>query len=397
MDAADHSLLTYGDEKSMEARPIRLALLAAVLLVSMGAKVRTPNFIIETRDPALARQIGRAAEKYRRDLAVEWLGKAMPNWSQPCTMTVHAGPHLGAGGATSFVFDHGQVFGWRMTIQGSPERVLDSVLPHEITHMVLASHFRRPLPRWADEGAASSAETPAELSKHRKMLIQFLQTGRGIAFDRMFAMKQYPRDIMPLYAQGFSLAEYLIQRGGKRRFLAFVAEGMESEQWSAAIRRHYGVVDTRNLQHTWLAWVRQGSPALKSLPQQPAARPPATMVAADQRLPRPEPNLVVRSDGQVARPYAPGSVIAAKATIVAQNDPPSEAKLLPNSGWYVIGAGPARPPTSTPTTPAAQPSSPEPIRGHLSRPQPYQHPLPYGHPQPYGQPQAMSGCISSGG
>ena len=58
----------------------------------------------------------------------------------------------GAGGATSFVFDQGQLFGWQMTIQGSDERLMDWVLPHEITHMVFASHFGHPLPRWADEG-----------------------------------------------------------------------------------------------------------------------------------------------------------------------------------------------------------------------------------------------------
>ena len=126
----------------------RAALLAAVLLVSMGARQRTANFIVETPDPNLAQQVAQAAEKYRRDLAVEWLGQAMPNWSQPCVMTVRAGPRLGAGGATTFQFQNGEVFDWRMTIQGSQERILDSVLPHEITHMVFASRFRRPLPRW---------------------------------------------------------------------------------------------------------------------------------------------------------------------------------------------------------------------------------------------------------
>ena len=121
-----------------------------------------------------------------------WLGQTMPNWAQPCTMTVQVGPHLGAGGATSFVFDRGEVFGWRMTIQGSAERVLDSVLPHEVTHMIYATHFRRPLPRWADEGGATSMECASEKAKHRTMLLQFLRTGRGLAFNQMFAMTEYP-------------------------------------------------------------------------------------------------------------------------------------------------------------------------------------------------------------
>ena len=57
------------------------ALVVAVLFVSMGARVRTPNFIVETADPTLAKQIAAKAEQCRRELAVSWLGKAMPNWA----------------------------------------------------------------------------------------------------------------------------------------------------------------------------------------------------------------------------------------------------------------------------------------------------------------------------
>ena len=55
-----------------------------------------------------------------------------------------------------------EVFGWDMKIQGSEERVLDSVLPHEVTHTIFASHFRQPLPRWADEGACTTVEHVSE-------------------------------------------------------------------------------------------------------------------------------------------------------------------------------------------------------------------------------------------
>jgi len=36
--------------------------------------------------------------------------------------------------------------------------ILKRVLPHEVTHAVLMLHFGRPIPRWADEGAAVLAE-----------------------------------------------------------------------------------------------------------------------------------------------------------------------------------------------------------------------------------------------
>ncbi len=122
-----------------------------------------------------------------------------------------------------------------MTIQGTPQRVLDSVLPHEITHMIYASHFRQPLPRWADEGGATTVENISERTKYQRMLDQFLRTGRGIAFSRMFAMTEYPPDVMPLYAQCYSLAEYLIQIGGRRKYIEFLDDGLKNKDWSAAV------------------------------------------------------------------------------------------------------------------------------------------------------------------
>ena len=125
-----------------------------------AAGYRTANFVIEAPTDDLARKLGDAAEQYRHTLAVEWTGAALPRWSRPCPITAQVAQHLGAGGATSFVFDQGEVFNWTMTIQGSEERILDSVLPHEITHTIFASYFRQPLPRWADEGACTTVEHP---------------------------------------------------------------------------------------------------------------------------------------------------------------------------------------------------------------------------------------------
>jgi hypothetical protein len=196
------------------------------------------------------------------------LGHELPAWQDKCPIQVHVGPQYGAGGTTSFMFQNGQPFGWKMSIQGSRERILDSVLPHEITHTIFATHFGGPLPRWADEGACTTVEHLSEKQKQHDMLYEFLTTQRGIAFNDMFAMKQYPADIMPLYAQGYSLARYLIAQGGKRKFIDYVGDGMATEDWTAATAKHYGFANLSELQTTWLAWVRRGSPEIaRSAPQ----------------------------------------------------------------------------------------------------------------------------------
>jgi len=280
----------------MDALLVRCAILAAAI-ASLGASSRTANFIVEAPTQDAADKIGAAAEKFRTELATEWLGQPMPNWAHPCPITAQVADHLGAGGATSFVFEHGEVYGWKMTIQGSLLRILDSVLPHEVTHTIFATHFRQPLPRWADEGACTTVEHISERQKQQTMLIDFLRTGRGIAFSQMFAMREYPHDVMPLYSQGYSVARYLVAQGGKKKFLDYIADGLKDENWGRATQRHYGHANLAILQNDWLDWVRQGSPAIQAAPETPAlvaVKTPGTGKA------RPDANLLRRDAATLA-------------------------------------------------------------------------------------------------
>ena len=255
----------------MEARLIRAAVVAASLL-SLGAGYRTQNFVVTAPTAEFAQRVAQSAENFRRDLAVEWLGEELPPWGDPCPITVHVGPQLGAGGATSFTFIGGRPTGWTMTIQGSAERILDSVLPHEVTHTVFATHFGRPLPRWADEGACTTVEHVSERDKQHKLLYEFLTTGRGIAFNQMFAMREYPPDVLPLYSQGYSLARFLIAQGGQRKFIEYVGDGMKWNNWTRATQQYYGFTSLSDLQTTWVGWVRRGCPALDATAGQPSTQ-----------------------------------------------------------------------------------------------------------------------------
>lgn len=324
---------------------LAVGLLAATPLVAVGASARSQNFIVTARTPELAYEICQAAETYRRDLAIEWLGAELPPWSQPCPIEAHVDPSLGAGGATQFSFGRqGVPFGWAMSIQGSRERVLDSVLPHEITHTIFATHFGRPLPRWADEGGCTTVEHSSERRKQEKFLIEFLMTERGIPFNKMFAMKEYPPDMLPLYAQGYSLARYLIMQGGKRKFVKYIGEGMQTENWPAVTRKYYGHKDLSDLQVKWLDWVRMGSPKLQ--PAEGMEVRGDTMLAANPSAPPASPGNVAVS------PPAPvgGSPFDDEPTtsIVAS---PLVTPPTPNIPNHALQAKTAH--TPTPSRPAA--------------------------------------------
>lgn len=318
----------------MEARLARAALIAFAAFLSLGASHRTQNFIVTAGSPQVSAAVAQAAEQYRKQLAMEWLGKELPNWRQPCPIQVHVGAQYGAGGATSFSFNGREPVNWSMTIHGSYERVLDSVLPHEITHTVFATHFGRPLPRWADEGACTTVEHFSERSKQQDLLIRFLTSERGIPFNSMFTMTEYPRDMIPLYSQGHSVARYLIMHGGKRKFVQYVWDGMglsdpkyarmhytqtPSKQemiqlWTAATKKHYGTEDLSELQLTWLEWVKRGRPEIQNTPE--------TLLASSQQ-----------TAGQMSTlaDYEPSSDAATSA-----GTSPSQPKSrqVADDGWY---------------------------------------------------------------
>ncbi|HEV2969156.1 MAG TPA: hypothetical protein VGY55_04140 [Pirellulales bacterium] len=339
----------------MEARLVRAAVLAAVL-ASLGAGYRTTNFVVDAPTPDLAEKIGRAAEQYRNELAMDWLGSALPNWPQPCPIHAQVAPNLGAGGATSFVFDHGDVFGWQMNIQGSEERILDSVLPHEVTHTVFASYFRRPLPRWADEGACTTVEHTSERSKQERMLIDFLRTNRGIAFSQMFMMTEYPQDILPLYAQGYALARFLIDLKGKPEFLAYLKDGMASENWTAATARHYGYKDLAVLQNTWLEWIKRGSPLRNAAPGAAELLASATakgrggsnLVVRAQSADRDQPQMVPVHNNDAPITFVNSQATPARSRRDRSNDPPvRNGSVVIDRGEPLVAATGNPPPMPT--------------------------------------------------
>ena len=94
--------------------------------------------------------------------------------ARACPIKADVAPNLGAAARRALCFRGGTPTEWTMNIQGSRERILDSVLPHEITHTIFATHFGRPLPRWADEGACTTVEHDSEKAKQDNFLIQFL-------------------------------------------------------------------------------------------------------------------------------------------------------------------------------------------------------------------------------
>jgi hypothetical protein len=156
---------------------------------------------------------------------------------------------------------------------------------------------------------------------------------------------------------------------------------MKDSQWAAAVNRHYGIPELGTLQNTWLAWVARGCPAITPQPSQPEARPQPTLVANNdvgrignpsynQRLPRPEPNLIWhvaasdRSSAVSDRP-APASD---RSTAASDRPSPAGSRLYP----VQLPGRKSAPLNTAALAGNGSPHSPpeQPIRAQSTRPQP---------------------------
>lgn len=218
----------------------RIHWLIVALLVQCQAfaqQATTANFHVT--DSPFAQELADAAEDYRSRIATYWFGQPMPKWAGACKLRSVASK---SSGQTNFVFTGGEVIGWDMIVRGTQQEVLEDVLPHEVQHTVFASHFRAPLPRWLDEGAATLFESPATQSRPKAELRGVVGTAEWIPFSELLTIQEYPQDgrkLFLLYVEGFAFVDHLVQTYGPEKFIAFIRSGLRSG-WVSALGSVYG-------------------------------------------------------------------------------------------------------------------------------------------------------------
>ena len=224
----------------------------AILPSLAGASHRTANFLVDAPTAEVARQVAEHAEVCRVSIAKAWLGHEMPTWPAPCPIRVKV-TRGEAGGLTSFGFHRGKVSDQTMSVEGRLDRILASSLPHEVTHTVFASYFGGPMPRWADEGASLLSEDEHEYRRHDQIVGDLFARRGNLPLERLFKVEDYPDDLMGFYGQGYSIARFLVEMGGRPRFLAFVRDGSRTG-WDASARTHYGLAGVHELDRAWRSW-----------------------------------------------------------------------------------------------------------------------------------------------
>jgi hypothetical protein len=124
-----------------------------------------------------------------------------------------------------------------------------------------------------------------------------------------------------LYAQGYALADFLVQQKGRHAYLKFIADG-ERGNWEDAIRTNFDHDGIESLERNWRGWVLAGMPKL-TLPRD-------QMLAANEDLPelvsqetaRPE----IIADPTAKSPLSRPRRLPENATVRLQSPDPQTVK-----------------------------------------------------------------------
>ncbi|MBO0699259.1 MAG: hypothetical protein J2P46_12755, partial [Zavarzinella sp.] len=230
----------------------------------------TASFRVLHRGQAeLAAEVGRVAEAARRAMYERWVGPAGANWSPKCDVYLHpkgadyataTGKPPANPGHSTVGAKAGQVVSRRIDVRADEPTMLDGVLPHEITQVILAELFAdQPLPRWASVGMAALAESPDGVARYLRAVPRLLKEKQLFAVGPFMERAQFPSadEVTAFYAESVSLVSYLVGLKGPKAFTAFLQEGPR-RGYARALATHYGFKDPADLQDRWVKHVLGG-------------------------------------------------------------------------------------------------------------------------------------------
>jgi hypothetical protein len=244
-------LLTVGSRAT--AGPLAPAEIRHLGRTAAGWSVlETKNFrIFHRQNAAFAEKVAHIADRTRQSMIRKWFDTEAEAWDPRCELYLHAtgadygrdtGLPSGMPGYSTIRTDGGRVVRRRIDLNGGNDDLLDAVVPHEVTHIVLWSGFiGYTLPAWANEGMAVLTEPQDRIDRHLHELLRFGREGRLYTVAQLLEHQKYPepRFLGPFYAQSISLVRFLTGVKGHQKFAAFLRDGLR-HGYTDALEQHYG-------------------------------------------------------------------------------------------------------------------------------------------------------------
>ncbi len=228
----------------------------------------TANFRILYTDPQLGELAARAAEKVRAEQAKKWGSPELQKpWSPRCEIQLHptgkafalaTGQAETTPGFSTIESNGNRITTRRILLRGDHPQLLEAILPHELTHVVVADLFTsQQIPRWADEGMAVLSEPSAEQNLRAAELNESLSAGQVFGLRQLMSIETpAEKDWSLYYAQSVSLTRFLVAQGTPEQLISFVRESGKNGV-EPALREVYRINGYAELQERWQAYANE--------------------------------------------------------------------------------------------------------------------------------------------
>jgi hypothetical protein len=166
----------------------------------------TTNFrIFHKHDKKTVEQVAGVVERSRISAYAKWVGGEDEDWKPKCYLfldNTEGGAAKLLHGARGYAKRGGLGFSTRryVRVRAKDAGLLESVLPHEITHAVLFGEFgEQDAPPWAHEGMAGLAQTGADQQQFTDTLVRARRKGELFFVGKLMEMEDYPDEDVALY------------------------------------------------------------------------------------------------------------------------------------------------------------------------------------------------------
>ena len=269
MMAVGQELLQTLDQRAKTGGGPPQVQVTALKIKHMGANregwqvAQTQYFrIFHKQNSEFAERVAQIAETTRATMYRKWFDCDAIDWQPTCELILHPNaasytqmtevPSNSPGHSRIESDPSGRVIARRLDLRHDINGMMDAILPHETTHVVLAGMFGAShVPRWADEGIAVLSEPDEKIDQHRRNLLKNHSDGLLFGLKELMELKDYPqpRRIGAFYAQSVVLVEFLTQQRNPKVLTDFIKDGLR-HGYEASLQRHYNMTFAQ-LEQLW--------------------------------------------------------------------------------------------------------------------------------------------------
>jgi hypothetical protein len=218
------------------------------------------NFrIIHGQSKQLVEKIIREAERIRPAIHRQWFGDVSVEWDGKVLIYLHDSHKLYADKTKQWnALGHARtlMLGNEISLRsvhlpwGVPN-FFEDLMPHELTHAVMAVRLKGRTPRWANEGMAMMSETEESQERMLSRLDEYRKNDDLFALSvLMTTEEQEQTNTLEYYSQSLSLVRFMVSLRDKKTFTSFIRDSLVIG-YERALRVHYSVQNYVELDRRW--------------------------------------------------------------------------------------------------------------------------------------------------